>query len=225
MSNHWYAFVWSHALKKTQMRHLYLIVALLLLWQLPAQQKIGSAQWQEDLRFLQHTVHKDYAFLFKKTTATAFDAAVDAFYEAIPEMQDHEVLVGFAKIIAMFQYGHTKISFSEGPVPYHQLPILTYQYKEGTFIHAAHKDYSSLVGAKILEVEGMPIDQVLKAIYPVVPAENEQFFKAYGGAYMSMPEVLHAQGITKNLKENVSFTLEKNGTVFNTTVIAKRTPA
>ncbi len=34
----------------------------------------------------------------------------------------------------------------------------------------------------------------------------------------SIPEVLHAQGITKTLKENISFTLEKNGTVFNTTV-------
>ncbi|MGB5274652.1 MAG: tetratricopeptide repeat protein [Flavobacteriaceae bacterium] len=200
------------------MRHLYLIVALLLLWQLPAQQKIGSAQWQEDLRFLQHTIHKDHAFLFKKTTATAFYAAVETFYKAIPEMQDHEISVGFAKIIAMFQYGHTRIRFSEGPVPFPQLPILTYQYKDGTFIHSAHKDYSSLVGAKILEVEGMPIDQVLKAIYPVVPAENEQFFKAYGGVYMSIPEVLHAQGITKTLKENISFTLEKNGTVFNTTV-------
>jgi tetratricopeptide (TPR) repeat protein len=191
-----------------------------LFWQVPAQQKITSSQWQEDLRFLQQTVHNDYPFLFKKTTATAFDESVGAFYKAIPQMQDHEVLVGFAKIIGMFKYGHTRISFTEWPVPYHQLPIKMYQYNEGTYIHAAHKDYASIVGAKILEIEGKPIDQVLKAIYPVVPAENDQFFKAYAGIYLVVPEVLHAQRVTKTLKNKITFKLEKNGKTFTTEVTA-----
>ena len=77
------------------MKKLYFLAAFLLFWQVPAQQKISSTQWQEDLRFLQETVHKDYSFLFKKVTAAAFDEAVEEFYKEIPQMQDHEVLVGF----------------------------------------------------------------------------------------------------------------------------------
>jgi tetratricopeptide (TPR) repeat protein len=202
------------------MKYLLFLAALLLLWQVPAQEKITSSQWQEDLRFLQHTVHKDYPFLFKKTTATDFDKAIEEFYAAIPQMQDHEVLVGFSRIIGMFKYGHTRVGFSEGPVPYQQLPINIYQYKDGSYINGAHKDYETLVGAKILEVEGKPIDQVLKDIYPVVPAENEQFFKAYGGIYLIIPEVLHAQGITETLKNKIMFKLEKNGEVFTAEVAA-----
>ena len=38
---------------------------------------LTAADWQADLRFLQQTVHKDYSFLFKKVTTTAFDAEVE----------------------------------------------------------------------------------------------------------------------------------------------------
>ena len=202
------------------MNKLFLFAALLLLWQVPAQQKFTSSQWQEDLRFLQNTVHEDYPFLFKKTTAAAFDEAIAEFDKAIPQMQDHEVLVGFSKIIGMFKYGHTRVSYSEGPVQYHELPIYTHYYKDGIYIHGAHKAYESIVGAKILEVEGKPIANVLEAIYPVVPAENEQFFKAYGGNDLLVPEVLHAQGVTETLKNKITFKVEKEGKTFTTEVTA-----
>ena len=38
-----------------------------------AQTTFTSEQYREDLRFLQQTVHKNFPFLFKKTTAEAFD--------------------------------------------------------------------------------------------------------------------------------------------------------
>lgn len=202
------------------MKKLLFLAALLLFWQLPAQQKFTSSQWQEDLRFLQETVHKDYPFLFKKVKASEFDETVEKFYTEIPKMQEHEVLVGFARIIGMFKYGHTRVSFSEGPVAYHSLPINLYQFPDGLYITAAHKDYESVVGAKITAIEGIPTDEVLKVIYPVVPAENEQFFKAYAGLYLIVPEVLHAQGITKTLKQDISLSLEKDGKSFDSVINA-----
>ncbi|WP_297795595.1 tetratricopeptide repeat protein [uncultured Eudoraea sp.] len=202
------------------MKKLLFLAALLLFWQLPAQQKFTSSQWQEDLRFLQETVHKDYPFLFKKVKASEFDETVEKFYTEIPKMQEHEVLVGFARIIGMFKYGHTRVSFSEGPVAYHSLPINLYQFPDGLYITAAHKDYESVVGAKITAIEGIPTDEVLKAIYPVVPAENNQFFKAYAGLYLIVPEVLHAQGITKTLKQDISLSLEKDGKSFDSVINA-----
>jgi len=185
-----------------------------------AQTKITSTDWQADLRFLQQTVHKDYPFLFKKTTAFEFDKAIDSFHDDIPKMQDHEILVGFAKIIGMFKYGHTRVGFREGPVPYHKLPLNLYQFPDGLYIISAHKNYADLVGSKITAVEGMPIEKVLKAIYPVVPVENSQFFKAYGGIYLVIPEVLHAQGITKSLQKKINFGLEKDGKTFKSVISA-----
>lgn len=87
------------------------LVLYLLLIQLPAQTKISNTSWQEDLKFLQETVHKDYPFLFKKITAKDFDVAVERFHKEIPQLEDHEVVIGFSKIVGLFQYGHTQLVY------------------------------------------------------------------------------------------------------------------
>ncbi|NNC70267.1 MAG: hypothetical protein HKN90_05515, partial [Flavobacteriaceae bacterium] len=183
-------------------------------------QQISTKQWQDDLKFLQETVHKDYPFLFKKVSAQDFDKAVEKFYADIPSMQDHEILVGYAKIVALFKYGHTRVGFRDGPVPYHRLPITLQNFPDGLYITGAHKDYASIVGAKVTAVEGVSTPNVLRAVYPVMPVENEQYFKAYVSLYMTVPEVLHAQKITDRLKQDISFQLEKDGRSFTSVVKA-----
>ncbi len=196
------------------MKLLTFLFILAFSYQVQSQATLTAQQWQEDLSFLQETVHKDYAFLFKKTTKEEFDRAVASLHKAIPEMQDHEVVVGLAKIIAMFKYGHTDISFRQEPYDFRNFPFNLYQFQDGMYIQGTHKEHSGALGAKVVAVAGMPIDKALEAIYPVVPAENEQYFKAFGINYLRFPEVLHATGITPELSETVTLTLEKNGKTF-----------
>ncbi|MDJ0646219.1 MAG: tetratricopeptide repeat protein [Flavobacteriaceae bacterium] len=202
------------------MKILLSLVTCLLFLQVPSQTTISSSEWQNDLKFLQETVHNDYPFLFKKVSQKDFDTAIEKFYTEIPKMQDHEVLIGFAKIIGLFKYGHTRVGFSEGPVPLHRLPISLYQFPDGLYITAAHKDYAAVVGAKVTAVEDISTFNVLKAVHPVVPVENEQFFKAYAGLYVTVPEVLHAQAITESLQQKIKLTLEKDGKTFSSVISA-----
>ena len=195
------------------------IVVYLLLIQLPAQNKISSSNWQEDLDFLQKTIHKDYSFLFKKVSSSDFDLAVERFHKEIPKLEDHEVVIGFSKIIGLFQYGHTQVGLRNSPIKMHRLPLNVYQFPSGVYVTAAHKDYSNVVGAKIIAIENISMPNVLRAIYPVVPVENKQYFKAYGlTRYLTIPEVLHAQGITEELQQSIELTLEKDGKTFNATI-------
>lgn len=190
------------------------ILICLLFLQLPAQNKLSSSDWQADLRFLQETVHKDYPFLFKKTTAKEFDRLAEQLHRNIPQMQEHEIMVGFARVVSSFKYGHTALGFRGGPIKYHQLPFILYQFNDGVYLQAVHKDYKKALGARVLAIEGVPIAKALKNIYPVVPAENDQYFKAYGINYLRIPEVLHAQGLTKELKNTISLSLEQDGKSF-----------
>ncbi len=198
------------------------LIAFMLFIPIMAQNKFSTQEWQDDLRFFQKTVHADYPFLFKKTTADEFDKAVEKLNIEIPKMQDYEVMVGFARIVALFKYGHTRLGFRESPVPYHKLPLVLYEYSDGVHIQGTHKDYEAVLGAKLIAIEGVPIEKALKAIYPVVPSENDQFFKAYAGLYMVIPEVLHAQGITSELKTTIQLTLEKNGKTFQADINASK---
>lgn len=192
-----------------------------------AQSGIPTADWQSDLRFLQQTVHQDYSFLFKKTSAEKFDASVEELYKAIPGMQEHEVLAGIGRIVASFQYGHTDISWRRSPVKYQVVPLNIYQFSDGVFIEGAHKDYAQFLGARILKIEGMPIEAALNAVKPLVPVENEQYFKAYGLGMLLIPQALHAQKVTTTLKSKISMTLEQAGKTFEqvfTAVDAYRFP-
>lgn len=183
-------------------------------------QQLTTAQWQEDLDFLQATVHEEYSFLFKKISANDFDAQVASLRATIPELEAHEIMVGFARLIASFEYGHTVLGYWEGKVPFHELPLVLYHFDDGVYLQGVHRKYANLAGARLLEIEGIPIERALELIRPVVPAENEMFVKAYGIHYLTYPEFLHSQKIIPENKKSIVLTLEKQGKVFKETIEA-----
>jgi len=122
-------------------------------------EKLTAADWQTDLRFLQHTVHKDYSFLFKNVTAATFDAEVEKLYKAMPGMKDHERVAGLARIVSLFKYGHTDIGWRQSPVKYHVAPVNFYWFSDGMYVEGADKEYATIVGAKLVKVEGVPVQK------------------------------------------------------------------
>jgi hypothetical protein len=193
---------------------------LLISFPISAQKTITKEDWQSDLKFLQETVHESFPFLFKKISAKDFDANVAQFHKEIPNLETHEIVVGFAKIVASFQYGHTSLAYWSSPVTLHQLPLKLYEFTDGVYITGIHQDYQDIVGGKVIAIEETPIQEVFKAIYPTIPVENEYYFKAYGISDALIPEVLHAQGITKELKNELTLTLEINGKTIQKTIKA-----
>lgn len=178
-----------------------------------AQEKLSPQQWQEDLRFLQKTIHEDYSFLFVKITKDDFDAEVEAFYNDIPNLQEHEIRVGLTRMVSQFKYGHTQIPYST-IAKRGILPINLYQFHDDLYIEGVQKDQKEVLGATVLKIGDTPIDKALALIYPVVPVENEQYFKAYGLRFLTSPEVLHAQGVIPKLSETITLTLKKEGKIF-----------
>lgn len=181
---------------------------------------LPASDWQADLRFLQNTVHKDYPFLFKKITAEAWDAEVEKLYKAMPTMQPHEILAGIGRMVTAFKYGHTDIGWAQSPVKYHVLPLNLYWFSDGIYIEGVQKEYQKILGAKLVKIEGVPVEEALAAVRPLVPAENDQYFKANGLFMLLVPEALHAQGVIRELKNNITLTLEREGKSFEHTVTA-----
>ncbi len=177
--------------------------------------ELSAKQWQEDLRFLQKTVHRDYPFLFKKVSADQFNKAVEKLYQEMPQLKQHEAAAGLSRIVSMFGYGHTRLGLERSPLQFHYLPIKLYQFKDGVYVQAAHKKYASALGAKVIDIEGVAIEDAIQKIRPVVPVENDQYMKEFGFIYMRVPEILHAQRITKTLKKSITFKLERDGKTFS----------
>ncbi|MBK7475423.1 MAG: hypothetical protein IPI11_05160 [Haliscomenobacter sp.] len=196
-----------------------LFFAFCLVWiHASAQEPMLSAEdWRSDLAFLKETVHKEYPFLFKKITAVQFDSAVNQLHQDIPRLQPHEIVAGLARIVASFQYGHTDIRWTGGAIKFHIIPVSLYWFNDGIHVEGIHKDYSQALGAKLLKVNGVPVEEALKAVRPLLPVENEQYFKGYVLDFLCIPEALHAQKVTQTLQNAITFTLEKDGKTFDQT--------
>ncbi|TYP75278.1 hypothetical protein [Aquimarina intermedia] len=129
------------------MKNILIIFSLLFFFHLSAQKSISAKQWQEDLRFLQNTLHKDYASLFVKTTKEDFDTQVEALYKDIPNLEEHEIRVGLARIVSQFKYGHTQIPYgTKGRSGI--LPLNLYHFNEGIYIEGVHKGTKKLWAQK-----------------------------------------------------------------------------
>ncbi|MBC2845060.1 tetratricopeptide repeat protein [Winogradskyella flava] len=198
------------------MKTLLKFLCLFLILQGFSQEALTSADWQSDLKFLQNKVHHEYPFLFKKVTKAEFDAEVEVLYNAIPTMENHEVPVALSRIVALFEYGHTQIPFST-VAKRGVLPVNLYHFNDGVYIEGTMTVHKQVLGAKVLKVGGVGVEEALKKIRPVVPAENDYYFKAYGLRFLTVPDVLHAQGILKSWSENVTLSLEKDGKTFDYT--------
>jgi len=173
-------------------------------------QEISGSKWQEDLRFLQKTVLDDYPFLLKKISKADFNKEVDTLYDNIPQLQEHEIEVGLARIISSFKYGHTALGLRLKPQPYRQLPIELKYFKDGIYVQGIAKQYKAALGAKVIGIGKTPIEKALDLIYPAVPVENTQFFRAYGLGYLRYPKILHAQRIVDTFSDTIEFQLSKN---------------
>ncbi|MCP9234387.1 tetratricopeptide repeat protein [Lewinella sp. JB7] len=194
-----------------------------------AQIDLTPAEWRQDLRFLQETVHTDYPFLFKKVSAEAFDAAVEKLHADLPALDDHEVIVGLARLVALFGYGHTNLWLTGwdpgNPYGFRQMPYNLYWFADGVYVQGAHRDYAEAVGARVTHVAGVPVEEALEAVRPVVSVENEQFFKASAVHYLGTPAVLHAQGVIDSLQGEITLTLAREGAPYEVSFAPASAPA
>jgi hypothetical protein len=192
------------------------ILFLISFGNLLGQETLTTEQWQADLKYLQNTVHDEYPFLFKKVEQATWDAEVEKLHAQIPNLEPHEIKVGLTRMVSLFEYGHTQIPFStlaKDAV----LAVNLYHFEDGIFIEGVQKDNQAVLGAKLLKVGGMPVADALKAIRPVVPVENDNYFKAYGLRFLTVPSILHAQGVIPTFSTDITLTLEKDGKVFDHT--------
>lgn len=178
-----------------------------------AQEELTTVQWQADVDFLKEEVHTNFPFLFKKVSADEWDAAAAEFRNTIPNLEPHEIKVGFARMVALFEYGHTQVPFST-LAKYGVLPVNLYHFKDGIYVEGTTKEHKKINGAKVLKVGAFSVEEALTMIRPVVPAENDSYFKAYGLRFLTVPAVLHAQGVLPELASTVELTVEKEGKTF-----------
>ena len=92
--------------------------------------------------------------------------------------------------------GHTGIlPLREHPRPFGLYPIQLYEFEDGVFVVAA--DPPELVGRELVAVAGTPLAEVMAAVTPLVPHDNEWTIRARRPHFIAVAEVLQGIGVSE----------------------------
>jgi hypothetical protein len=86
-------------------------------------------------------------------------------------------------------------------------PLRFWKFSDGLYVRAAAPPLTNFVGAKILAIDGIPVEQAWKKMLDRVPAENEWDSVGWAQFFMQFPGFLHAIGIAGDAR--VTWTLQK----------------
>ena len=80
----------------------------------------------------------------------------------------------------------------------HAYPIRMYTFADGTYV-VGQAGGSDLLRARVVAVGGHPIEDVIAAVSPLVPHDNDSTLMLRVTTYLNTPEVLHGLGLVPDL--------------------------
>jgi hypothetical protein len=158
-------------------------------------QTLSSADWRTDLDVLTAAVERRHRNPCHTTSAAAFRHAVQTLHLRIPALAPTAVVTAFARLLALVGDGHTRLDLHAVP-GLRRLPVQLYAYQDGLAVQQVAGAHADLLGARVLAIDDVPIDEVWAVMRQVVSCDNAQGVRAAVPRLLSLPDVLHACGVS-----------------------------
>ena len=127
----------------------------------------------------------------------AFKKAVADLDAAIPALEEHQIVVGMMRILAMLGDAHTGLNwFRWDAFQGRAFPIQLQWFSDGLFVTGAQPGYEELLKLEVVQIGGTPIARVLSMLAGIIPHEHQYGLRAASPNYMLRPVILHALGLT-----------------------------
>jgi hypothetical protein len=168
---------------------------------------IDKEQWREDLRYFARELAKRHKNLYHATTREQFERAVAELDQAIPTLQDHQIVVRMMQVAASVGDGHTGVHI---PSYFERYPLRLQWFGKELRVTAAGDAQASALGLRLVKIGDLGIDEVRARVatcFPSAANENEWYEMSTSPAFIIVPEVLHALGIVPGVGP-ASFTFE-----------------
>jgi dienelactone hydrolase len=170
----------------------------------------------DDVKLAAQHLRDDHPNLFHDLSEVRFDAVVADLSAHADSLDDDQLLVGLMRLGAMpgVRDGHTGI-FPLNPANrrvLHAYPIRMYTFADGTYV-VGQAGGSDLLRARVVAVNAHPLEDVIAAVSPLVPHDNDSTLRLRVTTFLNTPEVLHGLGVVPDLGP-VTFTFERGGNRF-----------
>jgi len=167
----------------------------------------------DDVRLLMERIRTAHPDPFHATPEPVFQAAADQLAARADGLTQDQLLVELMRFSCLLgeRDGHSGI-FPLDLVHRRALHLFTlylYKFSDGLFVVAA-PGRESLVGSKVLALDGIPADELERQVRPLVPRDNESTRDDRFMSFLLTVEVLHGLGLRAGTGP-ASFTLQQPG--------------
>lgn len=166
--------------------------------------------WQEDIDALLKELPARHKNAFFQCTKEQFAAAGAELRTKVPDLKDHEVVVGLMKLTAMIGDSHTGISHRELAPPFHAFPIAMYVFSDGPVIIGVSKKHADLIGCTLVSFGGVPWEDAFRKVAVTSAYENQATFMDRGPRLAIVPEIAQAVGLIPTM-DKVTVTVRDEG--------------
>lgn len=151
--------------------------------------------WREDIDFYRSSLEELHIDLFHTVSQARFDEELDSLVARLPDLNEHELVVELMRITRLVGDGHTQFPIMSGP---HQHFPLKFSIIDGAVLVSSASDrYRDYLGAELVGVDGVPIEEVIEILSPIVqPAENEYGLLHSLAFHLTVDNMLFGSGIT-----------------------------
>lgn len=143
--------------------------------------------WVSDLVLIDDAVRNVHTDAFEVVSESEWSARIDDLEQKFPAMSEDERIVGMASLAGLLDT-HTQYFGPDQRV----YDVWMYRFSDGLFVIAA-KD-PSLVGARLVSINGVAATDVETLLRPLLPADNESG-KLNGMYLTAYVDYLHGLGI------------------------------
>jgi len=182
----------------------------------------ASTSAADDVRLLMQQIRVVHPNPFHATPEAQFQAAADNLAARAPSLSPDQLLVELMRFVNLLgeREGHSGIFTLDSAHRrvFHVFPLYLYKFSDGLFIISAPQQ-RSLVGSKVLAIDGIPAGELEQKVRPLVPRDNEATRTDRFMSFMLTAEVLHGLGL-RNGTGPARFTLQKPGAAAQDVTIA-----
>ena len=169
--------------------------------------ELTATQWRQDLQVLATEMPRLHKNLFFQQPKAEFERQVRELDAAIPKLSEREIRAALVRLLASVGNAHTTINALEG-TPY--FPLAVQLFAEGIYVTAPAPERRDLLGARLVAINGMGIEEVRRRVAPYIAKENDVSELVSFPPMMRNAAVLQAAGVI-GAADKAEFTLERDG--------------
>jgi len=170
--------------------------------------------WKSDIDQLADNLPKLHKKFFHNISEKEFYERVEKLKLLEKDMNVYSMVVGLSKLIALAGDAHTSLEIPKN----NMLPIKCYWFEEGIYITSTMTKFGEVLHKKIIEIEGVPIVEVIEKLTEMISHENIQFVKSQLPELLVCTDILYGLGIAVQVEQVVLKTEHQDGGNANITL-------